>query len=254
MIRAILAGGLVLGVGAAVTLAAWNDSEFVTGTFTAGTFNLRGVDDRRHDLHRPRDRLARRRAHLHGAADRALADGHASTAPFAVRLAANTTNGANVVLTHRAADGDRHQPHLRRSTHHRRGAARPAPSTRRPRYHAGTALNARRTEHVRARPRASPMSRPGRRSLLCFTVTAGAGLVQGQTGAVDLEVHRDIGLIRVMTVSVESGRPRASIRVRAALAGGLVFGSRRDSPSRAGPTRSSSGRRSRRRPSICRPA
>ena len=42
MIRAILAGGLVLGVGAAVTLAAWNDSEFVTGTFTAGTFNMQG--------------------------------------------------------------------------------------------------------------------------------------------------------------------------------------------------------------------
>lgn len=41
-ILAVLAGGLVLGVGAAVTLAAWNDSEFATGTFTAGTFNLQG--------------------------------------------------------------------------------------------------------------------------------------------------------------------------------------------------------------------
>ncbi|WOF23717.1 SipW-dependent-type signal peptide-containing protein [Microbacterium betulae] len=39
---AILAGGLVLGVGAAVTLAAWNDSEFATGTFAAGAFNLEG--------------------------------------------------------------------------------------------------------------------------------------------------------------------------------------------------------------------
>src|SRR6185503_102844 len=39
-----------------------------------------------------------------------------------------------------------------------------------------------------------------------------------------LEVPRDLGLIAVMTVSAESGRPRASIRVRAALAGGLVFG------------------------------
>lgn len=41
-IYAVLAGGLVLGVGAAVTLAAWNDSEFATGTFTAGSFNLEG--------------------------------------------------------------------------------------------------------------------------------------------------------------------------------------------------------------------
>ncbi|MEJ7649283.1 MAG: SipW-dependent-type signal peptide-containing protein [Nakamurella sp.] len=38
--RAVLAAGLVLGVGGAVTLAAWNDSEYATGTFTAGTFNM----------------------------------------------------------------------------------------------------------------------------------------------------------------------------------------------------------------------
>lgn len=39
-VRAILAGGLVLGVGCALTLAAWNDSEFATGTFTASSFRL----------------------------------------------------------------------------------------------------------------------------------------------------------------------------------------------------------------------
>src|SRR5690554_345843 len=44
-IKAILAGGLVLGVGGAITLAAWNDSEFATGTFTAGQFNLEGSTD-----------------------------------------------------------------------------------------------------------------------------------------------------------------------------------------------------------------
>ncbi|MGN8026426.1 SipW-dependent-type signal peptide-containing protein [Microbacterium sp. 22242] len=44
-ILAVLAGGLVLGVGAAITLAAWNDSEFATGTFTAGSFNLQGSTD-----------------------------------------------------------------------------------------------------------------------------------------------------------------------------------------------------------------
>ncbi|WOP19807.1 SipW-dependent-type signal peptide-containing protein [Raineyella sp. LH-20] len=44
-IRALLAGGVVLGVGAAVTLAAWNDSEFAQGDFTAGTFNLEGSTD-----------------------------------------------------------------------------------------------------------------------------------------------------------------------------------------------------------------
>jgi len=34
-LRAVLAGGLVLGVGAALTLAAWNDAEFATGSFQA---------------------------------------------------------------------------------------------------------------------------------------------------------------------------------------------------------------------------
>ena len=43
IIRAILAGGIVLGVGAAVTLAAWNASEFATGTFQAGTFTIEGA-------------------------------------------------------------------------------------------------------------------------------------------------------------------------------------------------------------------
>jgi predicted ribosomally synthesized peptide with SipW-like signal peptide len=43
--KAILAGGLVLGIGAAVTLAAWNDSEFVFGEFGTGTFNVQGSAD-----------------------------------------------------------------------------------------------------------------------------------------------------------------------------------------------------------------
>ncbi|MGK9147394.1 SipW-dependent-type signal peptide-containing protein [Plantibacter flavus] len=38
----MLAGGLVLGVGAAITLAAWNDSEFATGIFSGGAFSIEG--------------------------------------------------------------------------------------------------------------------------------------------------------------------------------------------------------------------
>lgn len=43
--KAILAGGLVLGLGAAVTLAAWNDSEFVIGNFGNGHFKMVGSED-----------------------------------------------------------------------------------------------------------------------------------------------------------------------------------------------------------------
>lgn len=37
--RALLAGGLVLGVGATATLAAWNDAENATGTFGSSVFD-----------------------------------------------------------------------------------------------------------------------------------------------------------------------------------------------------------------------
>jgi predicted ribosomally synthesized peptide with SipW-like signal peptide len=38
--RALLAGGLVLGLGATMTLAAWTDSEYGSGTFTASRFDI----------------------------------------------------------------------------------------------------------------------------------------------------------------------------------------------------------------------
>ena len=41
-LRAVLAGGLVLGVGTTATLAAWTDEEHATETFTAGTFSIVG--------------------------------------------------------------------------------------------------------------------------------------------------------------------------------------------------------------------
>ena len=43
--RAVLAGGLVFGVGAAVTLAAWTDQEHASSTFIAGTFSIVGAAD-----------------------------------------------------------------------------------------------------------------------------------------------------------------------------------------------------------------
>lgn len=43
--RALLAGGLVLGVGATMTLATWSDTEYAAVTFTAGTFSLVGSPD-----------------------------------------------------------------------------------------------------------------------------------------------------------------------------------------------------------------
>lgn len=44
-LRVILAAGLVLGVGATVTLASWNDTETSTASFTAGQFDVVGSSD-----------------------------------------------------------------------------------------------------------------------------------------------------------------------------------------------------------------
>ncbi|SDH27522.1 SipW-cognate class signal peptide [Agrococcus jejuensis] len=41
-LRAVLAGGLVLGIGTTATLAAWNDSEYATATVTASRFGIEG--------------------------------------------------------------------------------------------------------------------------------------------------------------------------------------------------------------------
>ncbi|GAA1138742.1 SipW-dependent-type signal peptide-containing protein [Nesterenkonia lutea] len=39
-IKAILASGTVLGIGAVVTMATWNDSQFAEGNFTAGEYDV----------------------------------------------------------------------------------------------------------------------------------------------------------------------------------------------------------------------
>lgn len=44
-VRAVLAGALVLGVGATMTLASWTDTEFATGSFAASRFNTESSID-----------------------------------------------------------------------------------------------------------------------------------------------------------------------------------------------------------------
>lgn len=97
-IKAILAGGLVLGVGAAITLAAWNDSEFATGTFASGEFNLQGSTTAADSGYADHESAA-------GAAEldftvpvANMAPDDVVYAPFFVRLAADTTSPADLAL------------------------------------------------------------------------------------------------------------------------------------------------------------
>ncbi|SDQ63937.1 SipW-dependent-type signal peptide-containing protein [Microbacterium sp. cf332] len=95
MALALTAGGLVLGVGAAVTLAVWNDSEFVTGTFGSGTFDLQGSTDGAAFSSSPA--APGKTVTFELDAD-TLAPGDVVYAPFAVQLSDTSTNEASVTI------------------------------------------------------------------------------------------------------------------------------------------------------------
>jgi predicted ribosomally synthesized peptide with SipW-like signal peptide len=95
--QALIAGGLVLGVGAAVTLAAWNDSEFAQGTFAAGTFNMLGsVDGTTYTDHATVGSPATLAFTVNPTS---LSPSDVIYAPFAVELGPNTTNDATVMIS-----------------------------------------------------------------------------------------------------------------------------------------------------------
>jgi predicted ribosomally synthesized peptide with SipW-like signal peptide len=93
----MLAGGLVLGVGAAITLAAWTDNVFAKGVFGSGTFGIEGSANgagfAEHDDSANPATLA-----FEVDAD-ALSPGDTVYASFAVQLIDGTTNEAEVVIT-----------------------------------------------------------------------------------------------------------------------------------------------------------
>ncbi|WIV43609.1 SipW-dependent-type signal peptide-containing protein [Glutamicibacter nicotianae] len=103
-VKALLAGGLVLGVGAAVTLAAWTDQEWATGTFSAGTFDIEGsIDGTTWASHASSGEAAALSFELN--ADN-LTPGDKVAEAFALRTAAGTTYGATVDLIEASSIGD----------------------------------------------------------------------------------------------------------------------------------------------------
>lgn len=96
-VKALLAGGLVLGVGAAMTLAAWNDSEFASGTFTTGAFDMVGsTDGTTFTDHATLGTAATLPFTVYTAG---MTPGDVSAAPFAVRLTAPSTAPASVTVS-----------------------------------------------------------------------------------------------------------------------------------------------------------
>lgn len=96
-IYALLAGGLVLGVGATVVLASWNDSEFATSNFTAGSFVFQGSPDGTTFTDHESEAGA---ANLTAAfAAGFLAPGDDVYAPYSLQLDASSTNAATLAET-----------------------------------------------------------------------------------------------------------------------------------------------------------
>ncbi len=176
-VRAILAGGLVLGIGATITLAAWNDSEFTQGTFTAGTFNMVGsTDGTTYASHATVGAPATLTFTVNPTL---LSPGDTVYAPFAVELDATTTNSALVTVSNAATTGTVSnltytliQPTAFGCDGATTGTALVAAGNA-----VGTVPAA--TTFTLAKGAGGTAGAP---VFLCFKVTAGSGITQGQTG------------------------------------------------------------------------
>lgn len=100
--RALLAGGLVLGVGAAITLAAWTDNEWARGLFGSGTFGIEGSTDGSAFSEHPTSGAPAQLNFAVGADN--LAPDSEVYAGFAVRLEADSTYAATVAVAQDMTD------------------------------------------------------------------------------------------------------------------------------------------------------
>ncbi|HSK34421.1 MAG TPA: SipW-dependent-type signal peptide-containing protein [Propionicimonas sp.] len=96
-IAAVLAGGLVLGVGTMATLASWNDSEFASATFTAGKFIFEGAADQ--TTFSDHATIGTAAALTFTTPFSNMTPNDVVYAGYAVRLGTGTTNNATVTVT-----------------------------------------------------------------------------------------------------------------------------------------------------------
>lgn len=102
--RAVLAGGLVLGVGAAITLAAWTDQEWVRGVFGSGTFGIEGSANGGAFAEHPTEAQAADLTFALGTGEAdALAPRDEVYGGFAVQLIADSDYAADVQVTQDAS-------------------------------------------------------------------------------------------------------------------------------------------------------
>ncbi len=185
-IGAILAAGLVLGVGATATLAAWNDSEYAKGSFAAGSFNLEGSTDGTSYSDHATSGAAATLGFTVNPAN--LAPNDVVYAPFAVRLAANTTTDASVTVagvTNTGTVTNMTYVLVRTSSMTCNAAAVTGGTVV---IAANTAMSSVGTPTGWTLSKGSPVTSAGSPVYLCFAVTAGTGLVQSQSGTATWQI------------------------------------------------------------------
>ena len=176
--KAILAGGIVLGVGAAVTLAAWTDDEWAEGVFGAGSFNVQGsTDGTTFTDHESEGGAAALTFDLNGGDN--MSPGDTVAAPFVLRLDGPTTYDATVALTSAAGGGDNAAALTYEIVQVASAGECSATATGSSVVPAGTALDST-TGAADFDLSAGAGTATGDPVSLCFKVTAGDSLEQGQ--------------------------------------------------------------------------
>lgn len=180
-VAAILAGGLVLGVGTAATLASWNDSEYATASFAAGRFNLEGAADTAQASFSEHATAATAGGLTFTAPFNNLTPTDVVVAPFAVRLGAGTTNNAQLRLAAATSTGD--VSNLTYQVVQTPAAGCTAATTGTTIVAANTPVTSVTGAAAISLAMGSPTTVAGAPAYLCFKVTAGT-IAQGQTGSV----------------------------------------------------------------------
>lgn len=180
MLLAVIAGGVVLGVGTAVTLAVWNDSEFATGTFSSGQFDLQGSTDGAAFDSSP---TAPGKTLTFELDADALSPGAVVYAPFAVQLSSDSDYEASVTLAQQV--GGTIGANLTYSVYDVGTFGATCSAATPP---TGTALVTDRAATAAGTVDAFDLTAAATPTNLCFVVTAGAGLPQGATGTVTWEL------------------------------------------------------------------
>lgn len=174
-VAAILAGGLVLGVGTMATLATWNDSEYANATFTAGTFIFRGSLDGTNYTDHATTGAAASLSFTSPVLN--LTPNDTVAAPFALRLGAGTTNDADVSIAMPTTTGT--VTNLTWQLIDTGATFGCTAATTGTSVVASSALSA--GSGTFTLPKGATVAVDGTAKNLCFKVTAGAGLQQGQT-------------------------------------------------------------------------